>query len=452
MAKNRERLVGIKAIADYLNTSPRNIYRWEKDLQLPLRRVTVNTGSRLFAYQDEIEKWLNKKTRKPSSGRQKALKLLALPVGAVVIFMLIYAATKSFNGTTYSENGKIADEEKQPFSSDTTGNTTNILNPRGKKLWSFVSNDDKKDLDWDVYKGISFKDIETDGLTEVLARTYDRKQFAFHLTLFDFKGKKSWETSLTNDQTFNGLLLEKSFFPMQTGFAVGKDGKDYCITYWRHRTRFLSIITRHDLNGKLLNKYLNTGNLGEFQLIDHDYDGTDEIVFTGTNNLLFGEAILGVLRLENFAGVSPPYKVEPEYLSNKGSLSSYVPDDPKKGNQLYYIRFKRTQHRIKYQFEYVSPKVDNYDSGLVQVIYYPWLNPARTSNYGFLYIFDRKFKLKNIVTNPGLFRQFPPYTPNSPFEVSLEELTSIYKEVPMRWEGGQWVKTLELPSPTGAVK
>ena len=44
---NSKRLIGIKAIADYLEMSPRNVYRWEKELGLPLHRVSGAHGHRV---------------------------------------------------------------------------------------------------------------------------------------------------------------------------------------------------------------------------------------------------------------------------------------------------------------------------------------------------------------------------------------------------------------------
>ena len=58
MNHDSKRLIGIKAIADYLNTSERNIYRWEKELNLPLRRMAGSSGRTVFASIKDLEKWL----------------------------------------------------------------------------------------------------------------------------------------------------------------------------------------------------------------------------------------------------------------------------------------------------------------------------------------------------------------------------------------------------------
>lgn len=55
------------------------------------------------------------------------------------------------------------------------------------------------------------------------------------------------------------------------------------------------MIAKYDLNGHLLNKYIHTGHISFLRSIDMNHDGTDEILFGATNNLLNGEAVLGGL-------------------------------------------------------------------------------------------------------------------------------------------------------------
>ncbi|NIR04314.1 MAG: hypothetical protein GTN82_02690, partial [Candidatus Aminicenantes bacterium] len=59
--ENQGQLTGIKAIAEYLDMSIRNIYNWEKKLGLPIHRVSGSTGYRIYAYKEEIDRWLKEK-------------------------------------------------------------------------------------------------------------------------------------------------------------------------------------------------------------------------------------------------------------------------------------------------------------------------------------------------------------------------------------------------------
>ena len=133
------------------------------------------------------------------------------------------------------------------------------------------------------------------------------------MTLFDNDGNILWKRSAANEQTYNSLLLRSNFQTGWTQFAGKKNGQAQIISYWRHKARFLSFILGFDLQGNPIQRYTHTGHLGSFAICDLDRNGRDEIIFAGTNNLLKGEGVLGVLSLSNFRGVCPPYRIEPEY-------------------------------------------------------------------------------------------------------------------------------------------
>jgi DNA-binding transcriptional MerR regulator len=61
MGKKDKQLIGIKAIAGYLKMSVRNVYYWEKKLNLPIHRVSESSGYRIYAFKDEIDQWLKEK-------------------------------------------------------------------------------------------------------------------------------------------------------------------------------------------------------------------------------------------------------------------------------------------------------------------------------------------------------------------------------------------------------
>jgi len=56
MAKEeKKRLTGVKEIAEYLNMSVSSVYRWEKNLNLPLHRVADKDG--YTVYEDKYTKY-----------------------------------------------------------------------------------------------------------------------------------------------------------------------------------------------------------------------------------------------------------------------------------------------------------------------------------------------------------------------------------------------------------
>jgi hypothetical protein len=53
-----DRLDSWKEIASYLNRDVRTVIRWEKERDLPVRRIPGGQRRCVFAYQHEIDSWL----------------------------------------------------------------------------------------------------------------------------------------------------------------------------------------------------------------------------------------------------------------------------------------------------------------------------------------------------------------------------------------------------------
>ncbi len=56
----RDILDSWKAISAYLGRTARTCHRWEEELRLPVHRLEGSPKSRVFAYKDEIDRWLEK--------------------------------------------------------------------------------------------------------------------------------------------------------------------------------------------------------------------------------------------------------------------------------------------------------------------------------------------------------------------------------------------------------
>ena len=59
--QNNSKLSSWKEIADYLKIRVRTAQRWEKDLDLPVRRVSGSPGTYVYAYKEELDRWLEEK-------------------------------------------------------------------------------------------------------------------------------------------------------------------------------------------------------------------------------------------------------------------------------------------------------------------------------------------------------------------------------------------------------
>jgi len=64
---NGDRLDSWKAIAEYLGRDVRSVQRWERDLGLPIHRVSGEKGGVVFAFTGELERWLLSRPRNGNS-------------------------------------------------------------------------------------------------------------------------------------------------------------------------------------------------------------------------------------------------------------------------------------------------------------------------------------------------------------------------------------------------
>ena len=85
-------IFGVKAIADYLNVSERNVYIWEQKLGFPLHRIGDANKRTVYALVDEIEKWLRKgpSSEKKKKGRKNIILGVSAFLAVVVVFILVW--------------------------------------------------------------------------------------------------------------------------------------------------------------------------------------------------------------------------------------------------------------------------------------------------------------------------------------------------------------------------
>jgi predicted DNA-binding transcriptional regulator AlpA len=442
MEKEGDRIVGIKAIADYLDASERSVYRWEKELALPLHRVSGSAGSSVYVYISELEEWLKKRESADKallrSRKSRVLIVFSLTAIALIVIVIAYFILRS-------RQILFKTDIPNPTTSVVSGNMVHVKDARGKDIWSFVTHFGRLDPEtWWKKKALDFLDIDKDGANEVVGRVYEPVADKFFLTLFDNDGKILWKKSITNEQKYNGLHLKSNFIPVRIRFAEGREGQIFIVSYWRHKARFLSFIMSHDLQGRLVNKYVHTGHLESLAIHDLDRDGSDEILFAGTNNLLKGEGVLGVLDLSDFRGVCPPYRIEPEYSHLAYRLEKYIPDNPVPGNQILYLRFKRLPHFEKKQHTYIFAALHDIDEVLIHAQLFPFDLKHGNSACCFEYIFNRNFDLLYMIPDSSMIKVYPDIAQSAEKKFSLREIVEAYSKSIFRWENGGWVPVAQI--------
>lgn len=453
MAKEeKKRFTGVKEIAKYLDVSVSSVYRWEKNLNLPLHRVADKDGYTVYADKDELDDWLlNFKSEIVNrSTRLKKRLILSVFMIAVIVISIVLILTNRLNRNSdidnrsdvlINESAAVSDRNDRigPEIFTTEGGFVQVKTRSGEFLWSYRM--DKEEIkNNQINNNMSIFDIDKDNFKEIASRTYDLETNKSYLCLFDHDGKEIWKRRVDSNQTFNNVTTGDDHSCGSVKFALSESGEILIISHWRNRVRFSSIIACHDLAGNLLYQYLNIGHHSEYILYDLDEDGVDEIIFSGTNNLLNGEGILGVLPLTGFHGISPPHQIEPEYADLSFRLSVYIPDNPIPGNQLVYIRFKRNNYLQKYQKLHMRTNIISIDKGILNV-------ELEISDYEddpkwglfFCFVFDRLLNLKYVIPMRDTQRFYSEVLEKGEIDISLEEFLDVLKANVLRWEDGQWV-------------
>jgi len=87
-----------KAISSYLGRDIRTCQRWEHELGLPVHRLDASPAARVYAYKDEIDRWLSEKSREHAhefsapSARPKRQRLLRpVPLALITLSSLVIA-------------------------------------------------------------------------------------------------------------------------------------------------------------------------------------------------------------------------------------------------------------------------------------------------------------------------------------------------------------------------
>lgn len=98
VTEERKLLESWKEISSYLNRSVRTCRRWEASLGLPIHRLDGTPSARVFAYQDELDRWLQEKLHHvEEEGKQEAArrgrKWVFLLAGATVLAAAAVAVT-----------------------------------------------------------------------------------------------------------------------------------------------------------------------------------------------------------------------------------------------------------------------------------------------------------------------------------------------------------------------
>lgn len=442
-----KRIVGLKAIAEYLRTSPRNIYRWEKELGFPLHRVGGTKGRSVFVVVEEVEEWLKKidlsspkKTPPPtvfSLARRRSVTALVLLFFLVAIYFIIQFFSH-LNLNSHFQN---------PVTYEILGQMVAIKNSQGETLWSFPAyNTIIDERAWAQNPKVSLADIDQDNYNEIIAAPYHPERNQFILTLFDHDGRVIWSKEIRTKVSFQGLSFIKDFVPVRILFSSQPDGSWVIVTAWCHQVRFVSIIMTISLEGKIINEFINPGHLSRLLVVDFDNDREKDIVFSGTHNLLSGDGVIGILPLTGYSGITPPNRIEPEYEERSSFLKRYIADNTQVGQMKSCLRFHKPPYFQDLHETYAFANIKDFADQRLSVYFYPWRQLPSEIRLGFLIIFDQGLNILDAIPDSILIQQYNSLANTQPSLPTLDEIQEAITKNIFRWEKNQWVPVAKTNS------
>jgi len=352
--KKEDLLTTWKEIASYLDRDVRTCRRWEKKYGLPVHRMEGTAKSSIFAYKDELDKWLRKRLNEKYTPRHifsrkakwhKSLYLLFFIIGIAVLiisFILIRASTPVSPADFKIEESELI-----------------ILNAKGKELWRYdtgIENIVEEKLYREHFQfkrnredgpgtrdlpHIIIKDINNDNTSEVLFSTQTQNEFNEGLLFcFDHKGNHMWKFEVGNEMKFGPKVYSQDY--RIHGFEVcdlDNDGKLEIIVISPQNPYFPTQLVILNAEGKLLGEYWNSGRLADIDFVDLDEDGRKEIIVVGMNNE-YKKGCLVVFDSTLIKGSSPQ-------KDNFYKCSELEP-----GSEKLYVLFPRTDvDKIEYLVE-----------------------------------------------------------------------------------------------------
>jgi hypothetical protein len=346
MAKNQKRedlLSSWKEIAVYLDCDVRTCGRWEKKHGLPVYRIDDSPKSRIYAYKEEIDRWLearfnnkeNPKTFLLHGTRVRIALFFAIPT-LIIIALTIFISFM-----------------RQPIPSEPADFQIDrseliILNKEGKEIWRYdteLSNLASEDYyrnrfqykhrlkarQVTVYPFMIFSDINQDHHKEILFSTHNQDELGSgELLCFDHEGNMLWRFQSGRELKFGDKIYSNDYmidgiFPLD----LEDDGNLEILLIANQRPYFPTQLIILDQKGIVKGEYWNSGRLQEFSMADLDADGKEELIAGGMNNE-YDKACLVVFDPSNMQGSSPQ------------KMPYYTCKELAQGTEKYYVLFPGT--------------------------------------------------------------------------------------------------------------
>lgn len=338
--KKEDLLSSWKEIAAYLDCDVRTCLRWEKKLGLPVHRLNKPFKSRVFAYKDELDRWLKEVdedksfVKKTIFQRVKRYKYLYLFLPFIGVILIIFFLLKNTNA-------------KNPADFKIENSSLIVLNENGHELWRYDTKI-KNLCDENYYRKrfqirgngenaartlphLIIKDLNGNGNREVLFCVQTKDKFeSGKILCFNKKGTLLWDRSTGREMKYGSKIYSPDYnFGGIVVDDMNRDEKQEIIAIANNTWFFPTQLLLLNSEGEILGEYWNSGRINDVAFLDLNNDGRKEIIIAGINNE-YRKGFLAVFSSTLVRGGSPQKK------------NYYICTDLEPGTEKYYILIPRT--------------------------------------------------------------------------------------------------------------
>jgi hypothetical protein len=308
-----------KEIAIYFGVTVRSVQRWEK-AGLPVHRQGAGNRARIFAYPEELQRWLDSGGLRHAQEADQAQQAgefspeessgladsgEATPLWSRVrrfryTLAAIVAICLAGGALLLWKTGAIPGA-RVPNSYAVDGFKLTVLDAAERICWTKQFPRFNARFSHEVHDKVLIADIDNDGRKEVLFNFFPEDLNEHHgsLMCFEQDGRLRWEFPYGGEKTFAG----RHFEPHYKGtllVPVSISGRPFLLTVANHFIWYPSQVALLDVRtGRLVEEYWHPGSIHFAFLRDIDKDGAGELFFAGINNPGegLGHTALGVLKL-----------------------------------------------------------------------------------------------------------------------------------------------------------
>ena len=451
---DKKRLDGWKEISGYLGRDVRTCQRWEIELELPVYRVKQDSiRSKVFSYTSEIDEWFSLTLKNHNGvGKRNGIKKWIVMVLLILIMVFVFFGLFSFIFSKKDYSVSFSDAGSNPVRWDIKGSqiviydvqdhflwTKNINNSTPQESYYFIEQSSSATVLWinkqNNRNKIILEDIDNDSKNEVLCYFNHEDPKERCITLFDNNGQEIWTRNIEFNQEYQEGRIVNNYCIFKLAFEdINNDNNKEVIVLWSHVRFFPSIFLIYDLNGKELFRYAHTGIL-QFFILNSIKEEERFIFLGGTNNLIGGDAILGVIDNNDLkSGLGPPYDI-PNDLRNQDLMERYIPVEPEKASQKIYIRFKQNEVSRLNGVQWMSVLEVKADKNGIMV----HVSCGGKPPCSLYFFFDPNFHLKYVNPSANFKRRYKSLYEEGKIELELEVFLKKCEQDVLFWDGTGWM-------------